>query len=802
MTLASIVLPALTERPTNIQSILAKLRNSSVLVHSTSQSELNLLARKSLNYLNSKDIYLKWVGCNLIKTISVNPLILSNNSSEFIASLLKLLTISIIPSTLYDIAANTTLQLCLLIRGKPSLTREVLTPNLPNFIGTLVKKLDSNNIASFINSVSILSELTANHPTVFRPFASGYEKVLVSIIISDSFPTLGQINRRKIISSLVLLSLVNRSPALQWRVTFGAVLKEFQSVIELVFSEFLKVNEDNDPSNINKMVETLAQLNIESTESNIHNKSLISFPALSIDLNNIDDLSRLLIRFETLTELINGLITTPFGKVTISLPLGKLVSLAELLANVSSKLHFYKENLIHGNSNVKRALNYTFFQIQLNGIKIVNQLVQVLGKQTLVYFSKFSQLIGLVVPMKTIQVKSLNNNNKTTHKKIIDKEEVKAYKRDLAVLLEFVDNFLSLFDKGDLTDFSFVLKIVDMTVIMVEDTSYESLLEKNDVINKNSGGNGLLNNKKSKKAKNSVELSDFLSNPEALKIKLSEDLITQILHLYSIIVQNVPHLSLTQLIKIQNFTLLYSVRKIYQLNGTLPDSAKKLLQDFLLYQNTNEKFNLLPIVVSLLKAANEDNNEYISLLMNPRLPIANKLEIEQYDREEKEEEETSAKQQDDAELSEAKQKEAAENLEQIKQDLRWEIEKEVTQKVRAEYEEQETKRRKISQEALHLENNVNIWTKKELPVAESAAVDSKQGNTDVTAMDTNSAEETAASLRQNNSLQNKYSVSVNDNQVAIATGDDQPEAEDNNNGDDSDFEVPDIEVDSSDDDDD
>ncbi|GMM33565.1 hypothetical protein DASC09_008900 [Saccharomycopsis crataegensis] len=758
MSISSIILPGLTDRPTSVARILSTLKTTSLLINS-STVELTLLSKKAINYVQSRDEYLRWTGCHLIKIISVNPIVISNHGADFITSLMKLINIGTVSQLVYQTATNTILSLCLIIKGKQSLTREVLTPNLPGFINTLVKKLDLKDPQLLTNSVSILTILIRNHSTIFRPHATAYESKLMGVMKSKEFRSWEPVARKQIIESFVALSLVNKAASLQWSVVLKSVMEEFQSVFKMIFQTLLQPNEDAESDIIN-LIELL-KLSLHDAESNMHNKSQFSLAPLSIDLNDLKTTGDLFDRIALLTDLIIGFITTPLNDTIVNYPIGKFVNIGELLINVSAQIHGFQKDLLIGDINLKHNLNFTFSKIQLQGIKLLNQLVKVLGKQSLGYFEKFTVFTELVIPMKTISV--INpTTNKTVAKKILDVEQIKFHKFDMLVLLEFVGNLLKALDTGNLHDFSFILKLVDMTSLMVEEASYKDVIEKT----KKPAADG--SNKRTKKSKNSVELSDFIADASTLKIKTDVKLTTQVLQFYSTVLKNIPSLSVTQLTKVQHFVILSAMRKIYTA-GNITNDIRQVLENFVVYQNTNEKYNLLPIIMNIMRQSGDDNNQLLSLLLNPRFPISNKREIEHYDKEQDEDLEI-----DECKIEEAKKPQI--DLEELKRELREEVTNEVTEKLTREFEERESKRRKLSErlQTAEIETNPNVWTQQKFQKVEISK--------DV--------------LPNDKEISSSEQRMVTETVVEVTTETKKTEDHDDENN--SDFEIPDIEMDSSD----
>lgn len=714
MSINSVILPLLNERPRNISDILSKLHYSSLLIDAKN-TESVLLGRRTLNYLQSKDDgYLIWVGCCLVKVICANPLILSTFASDYLSTLIKLLGLPPVFNNdeLFDVVANTILTLCLFIKGKPSLTRETLTPNIPGFIMGILKKIEqANDIEEFscntiYNCICILTILSKNHPTIFRPFGTKYEMKLNRILSSSSFNTRDSEFQQKVIESYVSLCSINKNPALQYRFLMNNIINEMRGMFELFFQHFIQLDDEDSNKIMNKINTQLSLKTDFSLLDPQHKKNILKFPPLKIDVNELTTLGQIYERIDTLIQILIGLITTPFGSTVIRFPIGVMMIICEILSYISSEKYEFHKELLIGNLILKENLELVFFKMQLQSIYLLRFLVQTFGQNCLKYSTKVFQILDNVIPTETIT--SMNpNTNKTSYKKILNISKISQNKHDLLVILEATTDYLNILDKGDLHDFSIVLKTIDMAIIINEQETFEKVLEKQS--NK-------ANSTKQKKVKNSVELADVLANPLLLKIKPNVEILSKTLCFFNTLLKNVPKLPLAQLIKIEKFAVSETIGKIAN-NEQVSDQYISLLTTLVIYSNENEKYSILPITISLLKLANQDNNELISLLLNPRLSIVNKCEVEYFDKSDLEKEENARKEELQSD-NESMKIYTEMDLQVIKEKLELSTKEQVNQKFnelkRKFFEENskedESKRRKKIYE--DLKNEEIVWSEK------------------------------------------------------------------------------------------
>lgn len=557
MSLGSLVIPYLTESPTNVQSVLYVLGTNASLFNSP-KSEINVLVKRTIEYLRSSQVYKKWLGCHLAKIISCQPTILSNHVSSILNELLNLDN-----PQLQLIAENSILSICLNIKGKPALTRQVLTPKLPAIISKLLV-FGGADEQQMVNKLSIITMLIHNHPTLFRPFGTKYEKALVTMLQDREFGGKSARFQEAVIVSFISLSLINKNPSLQWRIYLNSVLAEFKSVLQVL----AQLKDGTVPASLELAI---------PTELDAHNVSHFSLEPLDINLNEIASLTLVNSRLNLLLKMLQLFLTTPLGNHIVSVPIQLYINVSTVLIN--TQLLGYSSSLLLGNVNLKNAMDYCFWRLQLNGVALLTQLLVSFPENSLTYFAEVSALIA-------------NCSNQ--------------YIQEYRQVISLASSLLRTFNSGNLRDFSFLLKVINNSLLLVDPSDTQIVT--------------------SKKPKLAIEIGDFLLTQTTLDGKLAGEIVD----FYLLVIKNVSNLSLTQLNKIQTFAVLHSLHMIQA--GGLPENLVQLLQSFVLYQNRNEKFSLLPIVVNLLNLAGNSNNEIIGLLINPRFPIVNKKEIINYDK--------------------------------------------------------------------------------------------------------------------------------------------------------------------------
>ena len=122
--------------PTSIIPILESIQQQLLSLDKINKTDLKHLVSRTNNLAQSHDEYKKWCGINVIHLLGNNFEVLAQNGQTFFSILLKVLETAN-PTTNVKII-NSTIEclnnLCNNIRGKPALTREILTPKLPNII--------------------------------------------------------------------------------------------------------------------------------------------------------------------------------------------------------------------------------------------------------------------------------------------------------------------------------------------------------------------------------------------------------------------------------------------------------------------------------------------------------------------------------------------------------------------------------------------------------------------------------------------------------------------------------------------
>jgi pre-rRNA-processing protein RIX1 len=619
-------------KPEEVQYVLKSLYLSQSTVSKASKSEINHLTSRIGNLLNSNDDHSKWYGCHLVQVIATNPIILSTSGQNYIVSLLKIINDSkTIPVNLKNasLALNTVMKG---IRGKPVLTREILTPNLPNIISSLIEKLEKD----IVTILPILQTLTLKNTTTFKPFLSKFEAKLIKLLGKENFGTFDKSLQKQVSTCFAYTNLVSQNhqqqqqsghaiqalPDDQWRVKIFQILSELSSVIE-IYDNLIELKEEAD------LVELLALLSSKYSDS----KNFI-FPFLKIDLSRPITILSISKRINVLIQLLIAFITSP-TPFPLRIPLGTIVNAGNLLSSLSLNYIPFKRELSR-DEDIKKIISNDVTNSQSIGAELIYEITLNYKRLVLPHLKSILSCLEVAIPVEKTKLKA--------NSKVIKVDEEFALSIE-SELLQVIQSSVELFKIADgVTEYDLVNKLIDVSILLLKKRKpLDGLLDKQE--NKHQEQTNQQKNKKNKKrSKDATPLSDILSHSALFELEPPSHTISVILNLFEIILKKFTKVSINSRLKVVKYIISQSVKQTSN-NGYINVQLVRLLETIVLFPGEGEVYSFLPIIKRLLP-----NSEKLSLLTNPRFPPLDvkykvkKQDISQieedYDEEEEEEDDS------------------------------------------------------------------------------------------------------------------------------------------------------------------
>lgn len=570
------------ENPETIIPILRTLHYNVGKLHELPKSELKHLVSRSLNLTSSHQPFKKWCGIVVIQTIFVNYGILSNHGGPVFNSLIKVLETSNEPKVI-KACIDCLNVLCGEIRGKPTLTREILTPKLPIIIQLYMDRLEK--YPELI--IKSLNTFIINHPTTFRPFGNKLNAKIITLLNSDfnSF-TVGLKNL--ICQSFAVLPIIEKNePEVMWYSKFTNVIHETVDILS-IFKQLINIDQDKELSLL------LTKFKFDQTPL---------FPHLQIDLSKPETVIQLSNRLEILINLIMGFLTTPL-KFATKIPVGKVISLIGIIFNLNTKFVPFKRDII--DESIKTTINSVLLNIQYNALNLLQVMIDNYQGVLIMYLSSILSILETAIPVVNKQVDSTE----------ILKNEIFHCK-----LLETTTNLLDLV--AIYSEPSIIVRFVDSALKLVEPRKSDTT-----IINSSNG-------KKNKKNQ-AVPMADLLSHGHLFDNNISAVTVKVVRNFINAIISKMD-LPANQYYKIMRYLVIEAVKsKQFTYNRSIPQELKNLLINAIIYPGF-EKVSILPLVSSIM-----GNDPLLSVFNNPRfppLPLFIKKSVEEEEEEDDEEEE-------------------------------------------------------------------------------------------------------------------------------------------------------------------
>lgn len=612
----SLVLKQLEGSPSSVVPLLSTLYYDKSILNNISKSDSKHLVSRILNLTRSPIEYNKWAGTNLIRVISDNYTILATEGSNLFGELVKNLdsyndtvNIKVLTSTVE--ALN---YLCDKIRGKPTMTREILTPKLSTIITLYMDKLHFSPLII----IKSLKKLIQFHPTTFRPFGNKLRAKLITFLHLQDFVNFPEPLKSAIYQTLASLPAIEKTePELKWESDVKSLIKELKSVLA-IYNEFLNLGDD---SSLPRLFEQLP-----SFEENQKNDKIL--PDMVIDVNEPLSVFQISTRVDILLNLLNAYVTYA-TQFSVKVPLGLVLVVNEIICSINVRYISYKNDV--RDEQIRKIVKSTTVLNSLNSIKFLKDLAFTYKGSMLPHLGNILSLLEVLVPFK---------NKKIDYDELIIQEVLNRE------LLSCVSVYLSLV--SFLSDHTQLLRFVDVGLLLVEPRITDSTAQQNNNNHNSNGG------KKHKKNKNTtaIPLSDILSHQHLFNEAIPEATVNIVRQFMSAVITTVT-LPPTQHYKIMRYILIQAVHSRYYNNEHLiPRELRSLLINAVLYPGY-EKISLLPIVSTIL-----GDDPLLSVFNNPRFPplpiYVKNVKDESVFEEEEEEEEEHEQEEKEIELPEQK----------------------------------------------------------------------------------------------------------------------------------------------------
>lgn len=567
------VIAELKLTPASVIPVLQTLHAESAAISTISKVDLKHLTSRSIGLLKKHDPHSIWCGVNIISVLIDNSVVLTSEGSVIFLSLLKVWALSegkieAISRSIIECLNK----LCKNIRGKPTLTREVLTPNLGPLITAFLERIcESPSLV-----VPSLQTLILEHPTTSRPFGNKIKAKIIDFIARDQFMNYPKQLRFSVCSLLATLTVIEKDgPEKFWAQDVNRVLSNISRTLS-VFSSFLTVSEDDDTTRVLKELSEL-----DSTEI---------FPPLHIDINEPTSILTISKRVDLLFEILKGylFLRTSFAVVV---PLGKIISVLDLAFSINPKFVPFKREL-------RDQAAKDFVQISL----------------TKTHHSALGVLAALPSQFSTSLIPHLANVFASLElliflqKNRIDAEKVLATEEFSCDIITTTGRYLSL--TAYLKDFSQINRIVDLALFLVEPRSTPA--SKVDVKDNSSSSHSKSARKNAKK-NGPVVLADLLSHEHLFRKNVPSATRTTVLQFFSIVIRKAP-VAPTQYNKLIKFIVTETVAlKGKSKYATIPNDIKDVLVSALLHPGANSA-SIYSLATSLV------SSPLLSLVQNPRFP--------------------------------------------------------------------------------------------------------------------------------------------------------------------------------------
>lgn len=588
------VIKSLEKAPDSIVPVLSTLHYENSHLTSASKVDLKHLTSRTLNLCKSNDNYSVWCGINIVNILIDNPSILSSEGGLFFSHLLKILSSPRANDRRVFVSTVECLnKLCGNIRGKPTLTREILTPNLGSLFAVYLEKLHYDPT---LVSAS-LKTLIQHHPTTSRPYANKLKVKLLEFISKEEFLSFPQKLKTAITFTLATLPVIEKEGVDQhWSRDVERIMCNIANTLEL-YSNFLNIKDDEELSKLlNKSSRT--------SEEEI-------FPPLHLDINSPSTLLQISNRVQLLFELLRGFIVCPTS-FTVNVPIGKLFAIIDLACSINTKYIPFKREI--RDPAVKEYVNVALLRGFESAIQLLLALPEKYAGACISHYGTVFSTLELMIFLKG---------------RSLDKEWVFSNEGFVHEVILCTNNYLSLVTYYQ--DNSSIARVVEAALILVgpRGTAAQAPVGQTSGHSKSA--------KKRAKKGGAGSLADLLTHEHLFATKASEKARKLVLEFFTTVI-NRATLSPTLYNKLLKYILVEAVKcKDASLDNTIPSELEQILVAAVL-NPAPESPSVLPIVSSLIW-----NSGVLGVFNNPRFPpqplVVKNVDHSEWDDEDEDEEE-------------------------------------------------------------------------------------------------------------------------------------------------------------------
>lgn len=576
-----IIIKELEGVPDSCVSLLESLNKQSLFFDEVSKLNIQHLISRTFKLVRHHDTYRKWFGINLIKVLASNYVILANEGKALIKELAKILE-NFLPSwplNILNSAIDCVEYIFERIRGKPTLTREIVTPNLPSVISSLMDKMIYNPIII----IPSLTSLMKKHPTTFRPFGNKLRSRLMELLSKDDFNSFPENLKTCICTAIASLPVIEKNePEGKWFLDTAYLVSEIAEVL-MLYDQFLNFSQDSNLS------DSLRRLNAMRQNTD---QVPFEFSGLKIDLGNPATLYKISDRLEILLSLLKHFLTTetPFS---VKVPLGKIISLCENICSVNPRFTTFRKEVF--SDELRNAISGSIVRNQKNVLKLLIGITYYYQGFILPHRRSIIAFIESLLPLK--------KNKKMNYRDVLLNESL------MCLILESVSGIIGL--TSEFSSDEDISRFIELAILLIEPR--DSMLN-NQSNSLSVNANGGKKQKSFRKKNNSSVLSDLLSHQQLFSENVPSSTTSVVRKFFKIIIARVE-INLTQKHKIAKYLMAEAVLSSNKHKDKRIDrELEELLVAACLYPG-KESTSLTPIVANIIR-----HNNCLSLLMNPRLP--------------------------------------------------------------------------------------------------------------------------------------------------------------------------------------
>lgn len=566
----SVVIDELKEPPSSLVPILSAIHHANCQAELTSGSRLKHLTSRAINLCKLPTAHGVWCGVNVLYVLIDNSEALAAEGLAMFAALFKVMNSSLASDIkVFSSAVKCLDKLCNTIRGKPTLTREVLTPNLSGVFTVLLQNMDSHPQLVLPSLQTLIQE----HPTTSRPFANKLKTKLLDLVAQDDFAAMSAPLRRTVCATLACLPIIEKDgPENFWLKDTNRIISNLADTLD-VFSNFLMFLEDEELVNTIKTLRAL--------EDPI-------FASLVIDVNHSTTILTIAQRYEVLLQLLEGYVVSG-TKFTVHVPIGKVLALLEALLAVNTLFMSFRREV--RDAETKEFVELALHRCHIAALSLLQALPELYSGSLLAHLNSMLGLLELLIFLKN---------------KRLDRSRILGDEQFITQILCATTNWLSITFKYP--DYSAVARIAEAALVLMEPKTQPQKAPAG------SASNGKSKAQKRKITKNYESMADLYSHAHLFQKTVSDHTRAATIEFFVSLITKVP-IAATQYNKFLRFVVIEAVRAVGASHHNLvPKDIEKALVVALL-NPTPEAASILPIAMSLLPTL-----DVLNVFSNPRFP--------------------------------------------------------------------------------------------------------------------------------------------------------------------------------------